>query len=393
MAKQIDELTLARRRKRRKYRIRRFIAVISLIAVVIPIVILVDKVNIYTFKSIGDFFETTFAANKGYPAMLNSSKPLDALELKGATALLTSSELIVKGTRGAELFRHTHGYSNPLIDVGKTRIIIYDSGNKGYSIYNRTGQLFSSDSEYPIVSSSIAGNGMAAILTRGERSLSELEILSSTNYLTYFTWYGVSGFPLYCNFSNDSSEVYVVTLNVTNSEVVSIITFIDMDKREEKAAITLSGVVLKVYDDDTGYTVVTDTGAFRINGEYMLENRYMFSKTPILGISKKDNYLAIAFGDNNRVDVNNIVILGDKLEQQVKLTNVGSVDYIYMTSNYLYLLSSGRIYGITPSGEYSLSGEMVSRANSIFMIGNKVYVLLNDRIEPLELEEIAKVSP
>jgi hypothetical protein len=125
----------------------------------------------------------------------------------------------------------------------------------------------------------------------------------------------------------------------------------------------------------------------------MLENRYMFSKTPILGISKKDNYLAIAFGDNNRVDVNNILILGDKLEQQVKLTNVGSVDYIYMTSNYLYLLSSGRIYGITPSGEYSLSGEMVSRANSIFMIGNKVYVLLNDRIEPLELEEVVKETP
>jgi len=389
MSNVLDEITIARKRKRRRYRLRRFIAVVSLLIVIIPIVFLIDKVNIYTFRSIKDFFLVTFASNKGYPAMLNSTKPNCTEEMKGATAILTSSELIVKATRGAELFRYTHGYSNPLVDTGNTRIILYDSGNKNYSIYNRTGELYASETEYALVSAAMAPNGMAAILTRGERSFSKLEILSNTNYLTYFTWYGVSGFPLSCNFSYDSKEVYVVTLSVNSTEVISVITFIDIDKREENGEVKLSGMVLDIFSDKKGYTVVTDKGAYTINTEYMVDNKYLFSRTPILAISKSNDYLALAFGDNNRVDINHIVILSSDLKQKSSINDVGSIDCIYMTDDYLYLLSSGKTYGISSSeGEYLLVCDILTRAKSIFMIRNKLYVLLHDRILPLEMVNI-----
>lgn len=385
MSNILDEITIARKRKRRRYHLRRFIAVISLFAILIPVIILVDKVNIYTFRSIKDFFETTFASNKGYPAMLNSSKPSCAQELKGATAVVTSSELIIKGNRGAELFRHTHGYSNPLMNTGKTRVILYDSGNKNYSIYNRTGEMFAAESEFAIVSAAMANNSTAAVLTRGERSFSQLEVLSSTNYLTSFTWLGVTGFPLSCNFSEDSKEVYVVTLNVNSREIISVITFIDVEKRIENAEVKLSGIVLEMYNDRNGYTAVTDKGVFRINQEYEIENRYMLSHTPILAISKSTNHTAIAFGDNNKSDINYIVILSNTLEELTTLDSVGAVDNICMTEEYLYLLSSSQVHAITKEGEYMMSCDILQRAKSIFLIKNKPYMLLHDRIEPLEM--------
>ena len=384
MSNILDEVTIARKRKRRRYHLRRLVAVLTLIAVVVPAVILIDQVDIYTFRSLKDFFNIVFAPDKGYPAMLNSSKPLQAHELKGATAVLTTSELILKADRGAELFRHTHGYTNPLIDTGKTRMILYDSGNRSYSIYNRSGELYSAESEYPLVSAAMASNGTVAILTRGERSLSQLEILSNKDYLTSFTWYGVSGFPLYCSFSNDSKEVYAVTVSVAEDKISSIITFIEMDKRVETATVRLNGIILKVFEDRAGYTAVTDSGVFLIDKDYIVSARYMTPRTPIIGIAKTDGYLALAFGDNRRTDVNSIVILNSSLEKITQLENVGAIDSIYMTPDYLWLLSSGKVYGISPSGEYRLSCDTMLRSIDLFTVRNKLFILLHDRIEPLE---------
>ena len=392
MSNIIDEVTIARKRRRRRYHRRRFIAAITIITIITAIVIIASNINLYTFRNIKDFFTVTFAKNDGYPAMLVSSKPITAKELKGATAILTGSEVILKGTRGSELFRYTHGYSNPAIDVGKTRLIIYDSGNKSYGILNRTGILYQDESELPIVSAAISNSGTVAVLTRGERSLAQLEVKSNIDYLSDFIWYGVSGFPLSCNFSLDNKEIYVVTLSATNSGIVSILTFIDLDKKIEVGEVTLGGMILEVYGDSRQYTVVTDKGVYLLNNEHKTDISYSFSRTPILSIAKSDNYLALSFGDNSKADVNYTIILSNELEPLVTIKDIGVVDGTYMTSDLLLVLTSGRVKGFTPLGVEISECELVTRAVNIFTVRNKLYLLLNDRIDLLEMVSLSETN-
>lgn len=378
--KRLDEVTAARRKRRRKYHLRRLTAALFALAAVLLIVLAIGGINMYTFRDIGDFFAAAFAKEAEYPLMLESAKALKALELKNAFAVLTGSELIVKGSRGGELLRVGHNLNYPVMQANGARILLYDSGNRVFSVYNRTSRLFADESEYPIIAGAIASDGAAVILTRGDRTTAQLRVLSGKSYTTLFTWYGARGFPYGCGIAENGREAYVLTSAAAGGGITTTFTLIDVPAKEQRAEIRLDGIVLKVYEAGSKYIAVTDKGAFLINKE-KVEAAYPFSKVPVLDVSKEGGLLAVAFGDNRQPDINFILILTEKLEEVRVIEGPGPVDDIYMRSDKLLLLSQGRVYVILQDGETEQTYETQLRAQKVFWLSSRVHVLLPDRVE------------
>jgi len=387
--KTLDEVTAARRKRRRKYHLRRLYALVAALAVIFMAVAVLGRINLFTFRGIGDSFAVAFAKNEGYPVMLESAKPLKLLQLKRSVAVLTERELLVKGNRGSELLRVSHNYSYPSMQSCETRVLLYDSGNRTFSVYNRTSHLFSGESEYPIVAGGIASDGTAVILTRGDRTVSQLRVLSGSNYSTLFLWQGAKGFPLGCGITENGKEAYVSTLFAEKGGLGTSFTIIDIAKKEQRAEIKLSGVAMRVYESASKYIILTDKGVYLINDKNEVEASYSFSRMPVIGASKEGGLIAVAFGDNQQPDINFVTILTEKLALVKTIENIGAVDDIYMTSDKLYLLSAGRINVLLPDGEQVETYETELKAGKVFLVGNRVFALLPDRIDqPVPAKDI-----
>ena len=379
-----DEISAARSRRRRKYQFRRFLALMISLALIVAVIIVVNSINVFTFRDIADYFKSAFAGGDGYPVMLESTKPLKVTAMKNANAVLTDSELLVKGKRGRELLRAAHAYSNPSMQASGSRILLYDGGNRGFSVYNRTGKLFFSESEYPIISAGIADDGTIAVLTRGDRSASQLKVYSGVDYTVMFTWYGAKGFPLACGFAEGGKQAYAASLVAVSGGLDTVFTLIDVAKTQQLAETQIPGVVMRVYNSEDGYTVVTDKGVFLLSFELKLISDYRFSRVPVLRASYENGYLALVFGDNQQQDINYLVLLSGKLEEQLKLEGIGAADDLLMASDRLYLLSSGVIHEIKLDGSYSARYETQLKVIKVFLSSGRVSVLLSDRIEQPE---------
>ncbi|MCL2539275.1 MAG: DUF5711 family protein [Oscillospiraceae bacterium] len=383
--KALDEVTAARRKRRRKYHLRRLYFAVATLATVFVIAVVAGGINVFTFRGIGDYLSVAFAKDEGYPVMLESAKPLKLLPMKRALAVLTERELLVKGNRGAELLRIGHNYSSPAMRSTGNRILLFDSGNYVFSVYNRTSRLSNGESEYPIISGDIASDGTAVILTRGERTVSQLRVLSGRNYSTLFSWQGAKGFPYGCGISENAKQAYISALTAVRGGVDTIFTAVDIAKKEQRAEIQIPGIVIRVYESASKYIVLTDKGAFLINDKFEMEASYQFSRMPVIGVSKEGGLLAVAFGDNQQPDINYVVILTEKLAPVKTVEGVGPVDDMYMATDKLYLLSAGNIHVLLPDGERIGTYETELRAGRVFLMNSRVYVLLPDRIDQPEL--------
>lgn len=376
-----DEITAARRKRRRKYQLRRFMTLVVSLMLLTGVILLINSIQLYTFRDIGDYFKTAFSGGDGYPSMLVSTKPLKVTALKNAAAVLTDSELIIKGNKGGELLRAAHNYSNPSMQASGSRVLVYDSGNRGFSVYNRTSGLFYSESEYPIISADIAADGTVAVLTRGDRSVSQLLILSGKNYATLLTWYGAKGFPMNCGIIDNGREVYVASLIAVMGGIDTIFTTIDTVKLTQRSETVIPGTFMRAYESSEGYVVITDKGSYLYDRELKLKNKYEFSRIPVLRVSGEGGNLAIAFGDNQQPDINHIIVLSAALEEILRIDSAGAVDDLCMAADRFYQLSSGIIHEIKFDGEYTARYETQLKAYKVFLFGNKVSVLLSDRID------------
>ncbi len=376
-----DEITAARKRRRRKYQLRRLLVFVIAIAVALGIILLISRVDMFTFRGIGDFFQTTFAKRPGYPVLLDGSKPLRVVPISNANAVLTDSELIVKGNGGGELLRSSHSFQSPDIRGAGSRILLFDRGNRSFSVYNRTGMLFSDESEYSIISADIASDGTVIILTRGDSSMSQIKVLTGSNYTTLFTWFGAKGAPYSCGISDNGNEIYFTGLVPAEGGLKTVFTVIDVGKREQRSEREVRGIIKKVYQNGAKYTLVGDEAVYLLNSNLEIEAEYPLTIVPSIRVSKENGPLAIAFGDNHQSDLNYILILSDRLEEVSKIEGVGPVEDMYMASDRLYVLSGNTVYAMQTDGTIVETYETDIKAIRVFVIGGKLSVLLPDRIE------------
>lgn len=381
----LDEITAARKKRRRKYHLKRGLRAVLLLLVLAAVVFVIVNVQMTTFKNLGDWLKVTFSGGGGFPVALGSGRPLQMLPLSGTFATLTESELIVTGNGGKALQRVQHGYTDPVLFGNGGKLMVVAHGGRDFSVYNRTGELFSSETEYAIISADIASNGVACVLTRGDRTTSELKVYSGGNYTHLFTWYGAKGFPLLCSISERGDEIAVVSLTVSSNGIRSIFTVIDVASKEQRAELELDGTVLRVYRSGGRYIVVTEQKALLLDASLDRLAEYSFSKMPILSVAMdRGNHLAVAFGDNNQPDINYILLLSDRLEELAVLDDVGTVRDLYVTQDRLHILSDGEVLVVQNDGTAIERYHTDIKAEQVFLVKNRVTVLLPDRVEQPE---------
>ncbi len=363
-----DEISVARRRKRRKYHIKRFGIFAAVLALVVLGMFVANAVTQTTFRDIADFGATLFAGGGGYPAELGDSKPIKVCEMSMAYAVLTEDELIIRSGRGAHLLTCGHSHVSADIAACGNRLALYNLGSRDVTVFNRTREIASFRTDNPIIDGAVGGDGAVALLTESERYYCQLEIYSNGLYEKSMTWYGSGGFPLMCELSYSGSKAAVGCVMTDGGLIVSEINIIDIATGTQLSGSRIKGLILgmRVFPDGS-VIAVTDEGAYALESDGSVVNSVDFEGVPVLYMTFGDRSLAVAFGSNNKPAANYIVFFGEGLTELFRAESCGRISDLYIVSGYMYTLGDGEVMRYNSAGE----------ADSRYTVNRNAFKLLN----------------
>ncbi len=137
-----------------------------------------------------EWLQSYFATLGGgsFPAPVSGSQ-VSSIGLRGAQpAVLTDTSLFFWNQSGKEIYCRQHGYSNPVLAVSESRLLVFGRGDTTFRIENPDRTLLTGNTENAIVSGTIAENGSFGLVTESNGYASQLELYSKSGQIRY-RWY------------------------------------------------------------------------------------------------------------------------------------------------------------------------------------------------------------
>lgn len=349
-----DEISAARRKKRRRYNLRRLLWLVVVVVLVIVSISVAQGITRTTFLDIGDFFSVLFKSGS-YPVQLGSGAPLQAERMSMAYVVLTKNELMTYSSSGGQLLSAPHTHTAPCIAASSTRVVLYSVGSRDVTVYNRTEQLAEIQSENTVVSAGVANNGTVVLLTQSERYACQLDVYKSGGYTRTMVWYGEKGFPMHAVIRPDGRLAAAARVRASGGAVATVVAVIDLKDGRELYECEVPDLATDLYFDGEALLIVTDRGVLRVGADGAVAAQVDFGMVPLLSVARANGPVAVALGDNNRADINTVVVLDKNLNEQCRIEDCGVVRDMYVTGNRLYILGDRVI------SEYNLRGKLLRR--------------------------------
>ncbi len=186
----------------------------------------------YMFKDI-EYINTYGEARA---EQLNYSKPIarqDFEIFKNGLAVASDSEIKLFTSTGRVTMTRGSEYSNPKLSSSASSVIIYDQGNKSFTVYNSFTELHREKLDFPIASADMALTGAYAIVTKSEKYNSVVRVYSNRNKLDME--YSKNDYILSSPISDDGRYLAVMSMSVSGGESLVGLTVVDVKKGEVRA--------------------------------------------------------------------------------------------------------------------------------------------------------------
>ncbi len=243
----IEEYRRKKKRERLIHRLIRLGAVLLILGAIIGGVYLYHRYDVeqlirnaattQTQGTVAPSVQTT-----SFPVALDAVKPLGIEAFGDSVALLTSDEVALLESDGTTSFQFVHGYTNPVLKIGDSRVLTYDRGGYGYRLDSRQGNVYTGRSTNTILTGAAGHDSVFALVT------------SESYYAGSVTVYNKSGEELLkwssadpivdVDFSPDDKKLAVacVTFDL-QGELVATVHIFDINKEEELATPSFSDVM------------------------------------------------------------------------------------------------------------------------------------------------------
>lgn len=168
----------------------------------------------------------------GWPVDISGVTVRELCPMGNELAVLTDTDLIFYNAQGKELRRVQHGYSNPVMKAGGSRVLLYDTGFRQIRVESKMRSVGERTLEYPIVTGDISADYRIALVTEGERYASEVTVLDG-NFDQVYQWRSADSRVMAVALSDRRDEMAVGTVNVRGGELYSTLLMFRFDGEKE----------------------------------------------------------------------------------------------------------------------------------------------------------------
>lgn len=291
----------------------------------------------------------------GFPAEFGISgfKQAKALGNNGFAAL-GEKDLLVYSSGGKEWMNIQHGYVNPSLAAGKTRVCLYNRGSTEYIITSRTQVLLKANTENDILFATLSPGGTLAIATASQFR-SYIEVYGPGGYGEWrWNWSSATDTPVMGAFDGDNKTLALACLKPGGGTLSTVVYLFKTDRGAQQgaevAAITAAGAVpvqmefvggrlLVLYD--VGYAALYDKTGNELA-------RYDYGGQTLSAASINEGVLALLFGSSSQENAH-LVLLDTRLEKTGETTVSGAVATGVLTSRTgTYVLAGQEVLAYTP---------------------------------------------
>ena len=194
----------------------------------------------YMFKDIG--YVNSF--NESMPQTLSYSNPLtnqDFACFKGGLAVVGDSEFKFFTSSGRATLTQGSEYSDPKICTSDSYALIYDRGNRRFSVYNSFVSLYSETLDFPISSAHMADNGSFCIVTKNKNYGSCVKTYG--NDFKLISEYSKNDYIISAEMSANGKYMVVLSLDSENGSAKTMVDLVQIGKEELKFSVELRGVM------------------------------------------------------------------------------------------------------------------------------------------------------
>lgn len=184
--------------------------------------------------------------------------------------------LIFYDENGKKKNSFAHEFSNPVVRAKGKRALVFDSGSKGFKLFNKGGEIYSKTAENTILTGSVGEDGTAAIITSSDKYPSAMRIYSKDGKLIYR--YNCIQRIMAAAVDSDGRGCYVLTFTSENGEIFSQVRRLDFSKKgEQMVSDNLPCLAIDCVYNNAGHIVVSgDSGMYTVSKEGEIISSYEY---------------------------------------------------------------------------------------------------------------------
>lgn len=274
-------------------------------------------------------------------------------------ALSDGSGFHLYSREGGNIFSEEHSYETPSLSVSDSYAVTYDLGGTSYAVYNSLGRISGGTTAYPIYMAAASVSGSYAVLTRSAeyRTVAYIYDSSGKNTVQIFKdKYAVSA-----GFSSGGSLFYITSIDERDGSLSGEISV--YDPRGGSTVYTVdtgTAVVADACFDGSTLTAITSRSLLRISPSGGMTAEYGYGSFVPSTWCFGDGYSVIGVTSEKVSGQSDIIVLGDTLGEEQRVSVTGEVKRLCCSGDYVYALLSGSVLRLDvrsgETAEYSYEG-------------------------------------
>lgn len=319
----------------------------------------------------------------GFPVELPGSVSYTLDGLGENFYLLTDTYIYTYNSEGARITEEQHGFQNPVSLSNSRRVLVYDKNGKEFSLFSRTGGIYTGSVEDSIVFASIGNSERSAVVTTSARYSNYLYVFNGEGK-QIFRWASPDYKIMQVEFSADDKSIFVAALGAQQGNLQLNLIRFDLDNAESHIWQTCLGSDISYSLKQIGSRlyVVTGNGSYLVdceNGELVCSSN--FSKS-ITDIPHTDMY-SIVFDDSaSSGDI--LTVYNQSLEAAATLY-INNLTCIRESGGCFYVLSGQQINSYDGALQPLKTYELDDVYSDMIIMNGYAYLLGYNVVQRIEI--------
>ena len=348
--------------------------IIYMLLAAVFVVTLVFNSSLLTYTNFNYLFRDINAAAEAAGDNYNSiSYTNDELRVvknyRGGIITVSSTDMAIYTATGRRTLYQTESFVSPQIATSQKYAVIYEVGEKRYSVYNSFAKVGGETLKYPISYATACDNGWFAVVTRDAEHASVVYLYDDDMQLRN-------------TYSFASSNVFSVALNEKGTRIAIFKTETDIDKFSTSVMVCEVGSDKKLFDAKVSEGLVcgtsfAETGNIQLvctDGYFMIDSSngkiikaHSFDGKPVNRASVTSQGSAVSL-TNNTGAVNNSILVFDEKGKIVYETDIeeGILDMEYY-DEYLFINQGNSISKINIKNDSVVKTDIFEKGSDIIV--------------------------
>ena len=327
----------------------------------------------------------TLIGHGSYPVSVSGNILIDSVSNGAYYYVLSDTSIAACSNNGKILFNELHGFSNPIMKVSSTRVMVYDQGGNFIHLYNLSGKINTLDTKKEIITATLADNGSIAVATHSDSNTS-VAVVYDKKFNEVFKWNSAIEIINNVIFNSSGNKLALSTISVVSGQYNSKLHILNI-KSDEPLLHTAdlgNSLPLSLANNGRGISIVCKDKYKFLHWSKFTSNEITSSGEVNICRNTKNGLLLVFNLANNRND-NTVVIVSKKGEKKSEFKVANAITDIQFNKGRIYLLSDTTITIFNKNGkvlrydetDYGTKKIAVTASNSVAAISDTKIIKTN----------------